>query len=77
MAGYVEMEFKTWEEADRFLNVYDELLKASDLYVNETKMAINGEVEHSLAFWVMLREQVTRKAFELCGYDLEAVEKRV
>lgn len=77
MSGYVEMEFETWEEADRFSNVYDELLKASELYVNESRAYFNGEVEHSLAFWVVLREQVTRKAFELCGYDIEAIEKGV
>ena len=70
MAGYVEMEFPTWEEAEKFIVNYDELLSAVDLYIKESEKADKEEIEHMLRFLVSLRENVIRKAFQLCGYDI-------
>lgn len=64
MAGYVEMEFSTWEEAEKFEANYVELLFAVDSYIKESEKADRGKIEHTL------REIVTRKAFQLCGYDI-------
>ena len=70
MAGYAELQFPTMEEAEKFEADYDKLVSAVDIYIKECEKADKEEIEHTLMFWVTLRENVTRKAFQLCGYDI-------
>lgn len=64
MSGWVELEFKNQEEAEKFEKEYDDLHDAIERYINNL-----NEEKLSLLFLAVLREQIVKHAVELMGFS--------